>query len=88
MAKKELTEENMIEQAWKLKKKLAELEFEGERIEFESEHDFIGSAEEAQRYVGIDSKKEKIRQKIVKLTQEAKDKNYRKVFSLLQAIEY
>ena len=79
MAKKRLTEENMIKQTWKLRKKLAELGGEDERIEFESEHDFIGFAEEAQRYTGIGFKREKICQKIVELTQRAKDKNYQKV---------
>lgn len=86
MARKKLTEKEMIEQAWELRKKFSELLVKELRTDFEAECDYIDFDEEEKRYADIGLKRQEIGKQIKKLTKKAQKKGYQEVLTVLQPI--
>ena len=87
MAEKELakmTEEEMLEEAKRLKNEADALLVAAMRIEDELEHDYITPEEEMERYAEIFKKSQELYNEKTAMAAEALKKNYRKVLELLE----
>lgn len=87
MAEKEpvkMTEEEMLEEAKKLKTEADALLAAAMRIENELEHDYITPEEEMERYAEIFQKSQELEKKKIKLVTEALKRGYWKVLEVLK----
>ena len=81
---REMTEEEMLAEAKKLKKEADALLAAAIRIENELEHDYITPEEEMKRYAEIFQKSQKLQDKKIELVAEALKKNYPEILKILE----